>query len=195
MVESMPPRADDVASLIEQVGRTVYGDAFSAGLNPAQWAALRYFASANRFSRTVSDFAAHHGSTKGTASQTVKALVRKGLLARHPDPRDRRSARIDLLHAGRDLLDHDPLARIAASIGRLTDVSRATLTDALGQMLDDLLASHDRHRTGRCADCRHLEPARCCAAGNLDVTAHVCRLLDETLGDHELQEFCRNYQS
>ncbi len=43
-----------IAELVAQVGRLAYGDEFAAGLTPAQWTALRYFSSANRFSRTVS---------------------------------------------------------------------------------------------------------------------------------------------
>ena len=48
------------AELIVHLGRIAQGDGFVAGLTPAQWTALRYFASANRFSRTPSAFAEFH---------------------------------------------------------------------------------------------------------------------------------------
>ena len=49
-----------VAELIAHLVYIAHGDGFVAGLTPAQWAALRYFASANRFSRTPSAFAEFH---------------------------------------------------------------------------------------------------------------------------------------
>jgi DNA-binding MarR family transcriptional regulator len=67
-----------LAELLEQIGPFAHGDAFLKGLNPAQWAALRYFARANQVSRAVCASALFHGTDRGTASQTVKALVEKG---------------------------------------------------------------------------------------------------------------------
>jgi hypothetical protein len=63
--------------LLEQVGRFASGDAFLKGLNPAQRAVLPYFERANRVSRTVCALALFHGTTRGTATQTVKAPVEK----------------------------------------------------------------------------------------------------------------------
>ena len=69
-----------VAELILHLGRIASGDGLVGGLTPVQWTGLRYFARANRFSRTPSAFAAFHGTTRGTASQTVKGLVADGYL-------------------------------------------------------------------------------------------------------------------
>jgi DNA-binding MarR family transcriptional regulator len=79
---SAPERV--VAELVEQLGHCACSEAFQGGLNPAQWSALRYIERANRFSRTVSAFARYHGTTRGTASQTIRALVQKGFLRRRP---------------------------------------------------------------------------------------------------------------
>ena len=48
------------AELFILLGRIAQGDGFVAGLTPAQWTAERYFAAANRFSRTPSAFAEFH---------------------------------------------------------------------------------------------------------------------------------------
>ncbi len=47
--------ARTVAELVVQLGCLTRGEGFVAELTLAQWAALRYFFRANRFSRTVSD--------------------------------------------------------------------------------------------------------------------------------------------
>ncbi|MEE8227707.1 MAG: MarR family winged helix-turn-helix transcriptional regulator, partial [Kiloniellales bacterium] len=74
--------AQTVAELVVQLGCLARGDGFVANLTVAQWAALRYFSSVNRFSRTVSAFAEFHGTTRGTASQTIKSLVQNDYLTR-----------------------------------------------------------------------------------------------------------------
>ena len=44
--DAVTPAVRALAELVEQVNRIVYGLGFSGGVNPAQWAALRYFARA-----------------------------------------------------------------------------------------------------------------------------------------------------
>jgi len=63
-----------IAELVLHLGRMASREALVEGLTAAQWAVLRYFARANRFSRPPSAFAAFHGTTRGTASQTIKSL-------------------------------------------------------------------------------------------------------------------------
>ena len=43
-----------IAELVLHLGRIASGEALVEGLTPVQWAGLRYFARANRFSRTPS---------------------------------------------------------------------------------------------------------------------------------------------
>src|SRR6516165_10147424 len=68
----MPARK--TAELLLQVGRLVQAEGYDGELSPAQWMALRYFARANPFSRNPSAFAEFQATTRGTASQVIKAL-------------------------------------------------------------------------------------------------------------------------
>lgn len=68
---------DDILILLERIGRVLQNDGHSEGLKPTQWEALRYFARANRFSRSPSALTAYLGMTKGTVSQTVGALEKR----------------------------------------------------------------------------------------------------------------------
>lgn len=99
-----------------QILRLANGAAFAGGLNPAQWSALRYLADTVPEARTVTAFAQYHATTSGTASQTVAALVRKGLVERLPEAGDRRRNRLELTSAGHKILQGDPLGGIAAAI-------------------------------------------------------------------------------
>src|ERR1700749_4781117 len=55
-----------LARLIEQVGKAAYNLGYTPGLNPAQWAAMRYFDEATHERQTVTGFAQFQGTTKGT---------------------------------------------------------------------------------------------------------------------------------
>src|SRR3546814_12965729 len=105
---------DPLSDLLARTARLIAGDGHSAGLKPVQWQALRYLAIANRFSRTPGALAAWLGQTKGTVSQTVGALERKGLVERTGDPDDRRLVRLSLTEAAHAMPGRAP-DRIAMS--------------------------------------------------------------------------------
>ena len=109
-----------IAELVLHLGRIASREALVEGLTPAQWAVLRYFAQANRFSRTPSAFAAFHGTTRGTASQTIKNLETQAYLTRMRSEADGRSARLDLTDKARAILSSDSfeaLVRAADAAG------------------------------------------------------------------------------
>lgn len=128
-----------LTELVEQVNRIVYGLGFTSGLNPAQWAALRYLARSEREQRTVGAFAQHQFVTAPTASETVSALVRKGFVVRQPSASDKRSHVLTLTEDGQQLLRFDPLLEVATVIERLNEDQRACLGDALGVIARELL--------------------------------------------------------
>jgi len=152
----MRPSARGTAEVMAQVLRTTASLAFTEGLNPAQWAALRYFAQANASARSVVAFARHHGTTKGTASQTIAALQKKGLLDRQPSREDRRSVTMNLTEHGRAILAHDPLNELAEAIAGLDDSQHEALADGLDQVLRTLLVRRAQRAGDRAAG--HRDP-------------------------------------
>ena len=107
-------QAEQAVSDLERLARLLRSSEQIEGLYPVQWEALRYLQRANRFSRSPGALADFLGATRGTVSQSLIALERKGLIARKPDPRDRRVRRLFLSEAGRRLLDRDPLLGLAS---------------------------------------------------------------------------------
>jgi DNA-binding MarR family transcriptional regulator len=108
-----------IADLVFHLGRIASGEGLAEGLTPAQWAVLRYFARANRFSRTPSAFAAFHGTTRGTASQMIKNLEIQGYLTRMRSDADGRSTRLDLTDKARDILSNDPFEALVRAANAL----------------------------------------------------------------------------
>ncbi len=128
-----------LARLIEQVGKAAYNLGFTPGLNPAQWAALRYFDEATTERRTVTGFAQFQGTTKGTASQTVAALVRKGYLRRVGDKQDRRVHRLVLTDESQALLRGDPLQQLSQALEALSQEERWALAVSMEKVLRQLI--------------------------------------------------------
>lgn len=189
MTASLPEQDSvaDIARLLERLGRSAYGDGFSAGLNPAQWAALRYFHAANRFSRTISAFAGYHGTTLGTASQTVKSMVDKGFLRRQADPRDRRRQQISVSRSGSELLRSDPLAVLAEAANALPASRREAMAEAMRAMLGTIAEQRGNPCFGICANCSYLVGKRADAS-------RCCKLVDEQLQPEELDQVCINFE-
>jgi DNA-binding MarR family transcriptional regulator len=171
-----------VAELALQLGRAAYGEIAAQDLTPAQWMALRFFARANRFSRTVSAFAEFHATTRGTASQTVKSLVERGYLTRRRSDRDGRSATFDLTDKSRRKLGEDPFEAVIRAALSLSPAQRDRTASGLRRILQQLAVERDRPAPGMCTACGHL------AAGGQ--SGFRCRLLRESLTARELDQLC-----
>lgn len=191
MVEKRPVSERAMVELIEQLGRCAYGGTFTAGLNPAQWTALRYFGRANRFSRTVSAFALYHGTTRGTASQTVKALVGKGYLRRRPIETDHRTFRLELTAKARRFLAQDPSHDLVSAYGALSPEQRTTVVESLQTILARLVENRGRPLFGMCPSCAHLRGESGCLDG---AAPYECGLFGETITEEDSAEICVNYQ-
>src|ERR1700750_1209503 len=111
--------ARETAELLLLVGRLVQADGYEGELNPAQWMALRFFARANSFSRTPSAFAEFQATTRGTASQAIKALVAGGYLIRQRSQPDGRSFSLRLTDKGQEAVANDPFEILVNAMGCL----------------------------------------------------------------------------
>lgn len=181
------PDAQQVATaeLLVHIGRRAAAGGRLYGLTPVQWSALRYFAHANRFSRTPSAFASFQATTRGTASQTIRSLERGGYLQRQPGRGDGRSVRFEPTEAGHRLLERDPLAAVVHAIGDLPADARGTLQASLAPLVDALACSDAGPEFGTCHQCRHL--ARGDESGSCP---YFCRREEAALDAAELDGLC-----
>jgi DNA-binding MarR family transcriptional regulator len=179
-----------VAELIARMGRIAHGGCYIAGLTPAQWDALRYFARANRFSSKPSAFAEFHGTTRGTASKTTRSLVAQGYLVRTCSEKDRRSVRLDLTDKGGAMLANDPFEALVRAAGALPLSTRSQVADALVHMFEHFCRECCKGPFGCCTSCQHLEGDGCCQDRK---PSYVCGHIGEPLTEAELQQLCIHY--
>ena len=182
--------ARTVAELVVQLGCLTRGDGFVADRTLAQWTALRYFSRANRFSRTVSAFAEFHGTTRGTASQTIKSLVQNDYLTRKRSKSDGRSIDFTLTHKSKKLLVEDPFEALVATAGALSNSASQTVARSLERMLRKMEQQQGKHHFGMCPHCKYLQEDGCYTNGK---SGYWCALLDEPLKEAEVQQLCVNF--
>lgn len=188
---SRPPRNPRaLAAALKHLARLSEPEAGGAGLTANQWTALRYFAEANRFSRTVSAFAAYNATTRGTASQTVKALETRGYLTRTRFERDARSARIDLTGAGWTQLTEDPAQALTQALAGLPESLRGQLDRAVERLTGMVAAARGQNAFGTCAACRYLQLR---ANATARTSGHYCRILAAYLEGDDMRGLCALY--
>ena len=176
-----------VSELIDRVGRVTRGLQFVNGLSPAQWEALRFIARANRYSSSPTALAKFLGTTKGTISQTLISLEKKGYLHRLRDERDRRGVRLELTPPGWRLLDHDPLLEIDKAVACLPAHEKEALIDGLNRMLRDVQRKLGGSEFGVCEDCSLFSAES--TAGH----SPQCGLTSEPMTADETSRICVNF--
>ena len=179
-----------VAELVLQLGCLARGDGFAGDLTLAQWAALRYFSRANRFSRTVSAFAEFHGTTRGTASQTIKSLVQDDYLLRKRSKTDGRSIDFTLTYQSKKLLARDPFDVLVIAAGALSSSASHTVARSLERMLRKMAQQQGKCQFGMCPNCKYFQEDGAYANGKPD---YCCTLVDEPLREAETQQLCVNF--
>ncbi|MFK8330568.1 MarR family winged helix-turn-helix transcriptional regulator [Pseudomonas sp. BJa5] len=156
-----------------------------ADLQPIQLSALLYLSRCNRYSNTPLAVTEYLGLTKGTVSQSLKALETKGLIVKTQDQADKRSVHLSLTAPARALLDAVmPPAFLASASTRMGE--RAGDLEAL---LSELLRTIQQHEDvpgfGLCKTCRFHRKT---------TTGGFCELTQEPLAPAERELICREHQ-
>ena len=156
-----------------------------ADLQPIQLSALIYLGRCNRYSDTPLAVTEYLGLTKGTVSQSLKALESKGLLIKQPDAQDKRSVHLKLTEPAQALLDAvtppDFLLAAAQRMGADAQVLEALLLD----LLRNIQRGEDVPGFGLCHTCRFHQAV----AGGA-----FCGLTQEPLESREVELICREHQ-
>jgi DNA-binding MarR family transcriptional regulator len=187
-----PVTGEMIAAALERLARLMRAGDRDDGLNPAQWEALRYLARANRYSNSPGALTRYLGATKGTISQTVKALERKGFIAKSAREGEKRSVILTLTPKGQEVLTRDPWARLAAAAEDLGNKTRRRLAKGLRELLDLELARGRHQSFGRCATCRFFREK----GSDADARGpHQCMLFDEPLSAPDAQRICVEHEA
>jgi DNA-binding MarR family transcriptional regulator len=176
---------DRISELLVHLGRASRTEDSHADLTTAQWTCLRFFARANASTRTPSAFAGFQATTRGTASQIIKTLEGRGLIARHRSLSDGRSVRFDLTGPGRTLLSRDPLRELNGLLGAFDAAESEAFLATLSRLATSLADLKNKSAFGTCQDCIYFTPV---GGGG------VCTCMAADLGSDEVNKLCGSYR-
>ena len=186
--------ARETAELLLLVGRLVQADGYEGELSPAQWMALRFFARANSFSRTPSAFAEFQATTRGTASQAIKALEAGGYLVRQRSRADGRSVTLRLTDKGHEVVARDPFEVLVRAVDSLNDKEQTAMRDALHHVLTTIAASGAHRHFGVCQDCAYLGGEMYVGSTSASRSALDCLLFGVPIEPDDAGLLCVHFQ-
>ena len=158
----------------------------ASGLQAVHLQALIYLAQCNHFSNTPQSLADYLGLTKGTVSQSLLLLDRRGLIERYEDELDRRVVRLRLSESGQALLGEVGLHDLWR--GATRDVSATRVRTAVSTLREVLFLLQDEAGTanfGTCETCQHFE--------RRSARVHHCDWYAERLSLAESRLLCRSH--
>lgn len=146
---------------------------------------LGYLSRCNTYSNTVMAVAQYLGLTKGTVSQSIKLLARRGYLERTPDEKDRRVQHLVLTQKGQlyaQDLNHDLQGRLGGveTAGNYTRLLKTILGDLTRQVQG---RAPDDSTFGTCRTCRFYR--RGGEGGG------SCAKTDHPVGESDMDLLCR----
>jgi len=172
--------------LLERLGalihQSVRDDAARHGLLPIHVQVLSYLARANRYSDIPIAIAEYFGITRGTVSQSISVLERKGLLIKLPDARHGKRIHLRLTRGGKSVLRNAWAQRMDQALHAMA-LDTDSLESALRGLLLGLQRLNGRRAFGVCRHCTHFltgtQGARCGLTGEPLAAAQTLRICRE----------------
>ncbi|MBL8512330.1 MAG: winged helix-turn-helix transcriptional regulator [Betaproteobacteria bacterium] len=173
--------------LVGRLGNLIRAQRRRAGsedrLQPVHVEAMIYLSSANRYSNTPQALAEYLGITKGTTSQSLMLLDRRGLIERYQDDLDRRVVRLRLSAAGEQFLyDTQPQLAWQQATRNISPNRIRNAVSALREVLITLQHNGEGKPFGDCSDCQHFE--------RLSARGYRCGLMGDRLSAPETRKLC-----
>ncbi len=163
-----------------------------AGLNPTQYAILEHL-DGRPEGLSVQEVAFHLGVSQPTATDSIAAIERKGLVARRQSPEDRRVVRVLLTRSGSDVLrEGDRIAgTVQQAASSLRDDEQESLLLTLVSMIRRLQETDAIPIQRMCVSCRYFDPFAHADAAR----PHHCNFVNAAFGQSDLRIECREHET
>jgi DNA-binding MarR family transcriptional regulator len=180
---------ETIFTLIERISNLIRSEErkkFAAiGLQPVHIQVLGYLATCNQFSDTPAAVAEYLGLTKGTISQSIQVMERKGYVDKSPDEQDGRVVHLALTAEGKQLLDEiKPMDVFAKAQEAMAEHQFSSLEEALSAVLVELQKANNARSFGVCHSCINFKEAD---------NHFYCNLTQLPLAQADSQKICREH--
>ena len=165
----------------------------SAGLNPTQAHVLTFIAGRGETGERVGSVAAHIGVTQPTATDSIAALIRKGLLTKAADAQDARAASIRITQAGCDVVRGMGLVATATdrALETLTIIEQKELLELVIKTIRALQVAGAIAPQRMCVACSYFRPN----AHEDRRAPHHCAYVDAAFGAEGLRVDCAEHEA
>lgn len=173
---------------LERIGNLLRVEARKAHptLQPVQLEMLHYLSLCNRFSNTPAALTEYLGLTKGTVSQSLSVLEKKGYLTKTGDDKDQRVIRLHLTAKGNELLQSAiPPALLTHALANLSTGQNEQLVESLQQLLTSMQGVNHFKPFGVCKTCQHMQRKE---------QGYFCQLTQLPLTQAETEKICREHR-
>lgn len=173
-----------MASLLRTEARSLL---YQHGLQPVQFEALHYLSICNRYSDTPMGVTEYLGQTKGSVSQTLKVLEKKGLIEKKPDKVDKRVTHLSVTQIGLDLVHSIlPSPLLESANQQLSKEVMSSIEASLHCLLRNMQQANNFKTFGQCFTCRYNIKH---SDGN-----YMCGLTNEALSRPDIELICREHE-
>lgn len=181
--------AVDVFDLIERMAALIRSEerkkCAELGLQPVHLQVLDYLSRCNRYSDTPAALTNYLGMTRGTVSQTVLLLVKKGYVKKTADKADRRVVHLSLLPEGETILKQarpsDLFKRASLIFKENAFVNHEII---FIEALTSLQKANRSQSFGLCRTCQHFTRL---------ATGFHCGLTQESLSYSDSEKICQEH--
>lgn len=172
-----------ISTLLRSEQRKKYA---AIGLQPVHAQILEFLSICNSHSDTPAAVSEYLGLTKGTLSQSLQILERKGYISKTTDSEDGRVVHLALLDAGLQLLaEIRPLDIFSQAEQSVARQNFSTLDKALNATLKALQIANHSKSFGLCHSCTHFS--------EIDNHYH-CQLTSLPLTQADANKICREHR-
>ncbi len=155
------------------------------GLQPIHVQVLEFLSKCNDHSNTPATVADYLGLTKGTVSQSLQVLERKGYISKYTDSEDGRVVHLNLLAAGVQLVEKNCLLDIPYQAESAETIQHfSALETALQATLVALQTANHAKSFGLCHTCFYFSEVN---------NYYHCQLTDLPLMQADADKICRRH--
>ncbi|ATG89022.1 MarR family transcriptional regulator [Methylomonas koyamae] len=156
------------------------------GMQPVHFQVLNYLSRCNKYSNTPAAVANYLGMTRGTVSQSLIILEKKGYIGKTPDTIDKRVVHLHLLPDGVEILKQARPSDLFTSATAILQHSEAPPSDTnvFQQALTALQKANQSQSFGVCKTCRNFSEKD---------GGFFCLLTQEKLSIEDSQKICQEH--
>ncbi|HEV7322689.1 MAG TPA: MarR family winged helix-turn-helix transcriptional regulator [Ensifer sp.] len=193
--DATPSLVDRIGDGLSRVATAMRTEAWTAadaiGLNPTQLQILTFLVARGRSGMRVKQIAAYLGVSQPTTTDSVNALLRKGLVEKQADPSDARALSVAATPAG--LAAVRQAGQLASAtedaIVSLSKLEQQDLLVHLVKIIRNLQTTGAIPEQRMCVNCRYFRPN----VHDDPQAPHHCAFVDAAFGPAQLRIDCGEY--